>query len=129
MCNAQRSCGLLNPCSAGVRNGATGDELEGIRHPACGLDRLAHIDLGFRQRQRAPVRALDDGLACRLVIEWLDTRDISPLIASRLTMPNEATPANANVVRKDKALELDATVVLEMNRRNRHRRHTPALFT
>ena len=129
MRNPQGSCGLLDPSAIGVRNSATRDELEGIWRSAYSIDGLGHVALGFRQRERVPVRALDDGLACRLAIKQFDARDVPPLIASRLAVPNQVTPAGAHVICKDKALELNTTVVLEVDRRNRHRCHAPALFT
>ncbi|NUQ54006.1 MAG: hypothetical protein HUU19_15115 [Phycisphaerales bacterium] len=81
MCNAECRSGVADPCSAGVGDSAAADELEGIRLAASNRDGLLHIGASLRQSERVAVRALDNHLARRTIIELLDSEDVSPLAA------------------------------------------------
>ena len=122
-------CGssVADPCSAGIGNSTAADELESIRFPASSRDSLLHVGSGFRQGQRVTIGALDDRLASRPIIKFLDPEDVPSLVTSRLAMPNQVAPACANVVRKNKAFKLNAAVVFKVNRVNdAHHRHQAA---
>ena len=83
------------------------------------------------QHLEAACRVLADterglsGTQIERLLQEIEIADTSPGMTKWKRLFNAL--AGAHVIRKDKALELDTTVVLEMNRRNRHRRHAPAL--
>lgn len=123
MFDAERGGSFRDSCSARVGNGAAANKLESVGPLLNNRHGFPHIGFGFCQRQRIAIGALNDRPACGLVVELLDTGNISSLVTAGLTVPNEVMPAGAHVISEDKALKLDATVILEMNRMNRARHH------